>query len=247
MSIGIIIQARMGSERLPNKVLMDLSGKPVLKHIVDRVKQSKKVEKIIIATTINPKDDSVVDFCKLEKLDYFRGSEENVLERFHNAAKVFEIDTIIRITGDCPLVDPKIIDKMIGKYLKTKPDILTNAGLIDSERTFPRGLDAEVFSYVKLLEAHNNADKKYQKEHVTPYIYENSNRINYFKNSIDLSNIRITLDTIKDYELIKIVYENLYAGKHDFYLKQIEKLFKLNPQLIEINSEIKQKDFKYES
>ena len=247
MSTGIIIQARMGSERLPNKVLMDLSGKPVLKHIVDRVKQSKKVDKIIIATTDKPKDNPVVDFCIREKVDHYRGSEDNVLERYFHAAKEFGIGTIIRVTGDCPLIDPQIIDKMIENYFQVKPDILTNAGLIESERTFPRGLDAEVFSFEKLFEAHQNAEKKYHKEHVTPYLYENSKKVIYYKHFVNLSHIRITLDTIKDYELIKIVYDNLYKDKHDFYLEQIEELFRQNPQLSKVNSEIKQKNYKNES
>ena len=244
MSIGIIIQARMGSERLPNKVLMDLSGKPVLKHIVDRVKQSKNVNKIIIATTINPKDDAVVDFCKLEKLNYYRGSEENVLERFLNAAKVFEIDTIIRITGDCPLIDPMIIDEMIDKYLIIKPDILTNAGLDLSKRTYPRGLDTEVFSFSSLKFAHENAKHKYHFEHVTPFIYEQSKLVQYFQNDTNYSHVRITLDTIEDFNLINYIYSKLYNSKHDFYLNEILDLINQEPGILDFNKNIEQKNYK---
>jgi len=147
----------------------------------------------------------------------------------------------LRITSDCPLIDPYIIDKTISYYLENNYDLVTNAGLDLSQRTYPRGLDVEVFSFDILKAAYEKAKESHQREHVTPYVYENSKNIFYYKNDIDYSKHRWTLDTEEDFELIKKIYLELYKGKHDFYFEDILKLFEIIPQLFDINKHIEQK------
>lgn len=240
MKIGAIIQARMGSTRLHGKVMKTLEEKTVLAHVIDRVRQSKMIDEIIIATTTHDRDDVI----ELEALScgvkVFRGSEDDVLSRYYYAAIVNGLDVIVRITSDCPLIDSIIIDKMIKKYLDNACDLLSNTGINDYERTFPRGLDISIFPFESLKEAFKNAKEKYQREHVTPYIYQLKN-VQYFKNNINYSKYRWTLDTEEDFRLITEVYRRLYSGKHDFYMKDIIKLFNDNPNLININKYVDQK------
>ncbi len=244
MKIGAIIQARMGSTRLQGKVMKNLQGKTVLEHVIERVKQSKLIDEIIIATTTNGRDTVIEDEALRCGVKVFRGSEEDVLSRYYYAAKEYDLDVIVRITSDCPLIDPKIVDEIIEIYKENNFDIVTNAGNDLANRTFPRGLDAEAFSFNFLEKAHNNATEKYQREHVTPYIYETSNNIYYYKNQTDYSKYRWTLDTEEDFELIKEIYNNLYQGSHDFYLNDIIKLLEKMPELYEINAHIEQKKIK---
>ncbi|WP_427338101.1 cytidylyltransferase domain-containing protein [Caloranaerobacter sp. DY30410] len=239
-----IIQARMGSTRLPGKVMKDLFGKTVLAHVVERVKQSKEVDEIVIATTTLEKDNVIVKEAEKCGVKYFRGSEDDVLSRYYYAAKENNADIVVRITSDCPLIDPIIIDSIVKFYKENDYDIVTNAGIDLSQRTFPRGLDTEVFSFKVLEEAFNNAKENYQREHVTPYIYENSNKIHYYKNDVNYSEYRWTLDTEEDFKLIKEIYRYLYKEKHNFYMEDILKLFKEKPELKKINIHIEQKKVK---
>lgn len=241
MKIIAIIQARMGSTRLPGKVMMDLSGKTVLNHVITRVKQVKNIDQIIIATTTDNKDDVIVEEMLNYRVKVFRGSEEDVLSRYYYAAKENNADIIVRITSDCPLIDSNIIDEIVDFYINNKYDLVTNAGSDLLQRTYPRGLDTEVFSFKQLEIAYNKAKEKYQREHVTPFIYENSNNLFYYKNRVDYSKYRWTLDTEEDFELITKIYSELYKGKHDFYLKDVIKLFHENPELFKINKHVEQK------
>lgn len=244
MKIAAIIQARMGSTRLSGKVMKELKGKTVLCHVIERVRQSKLIEDIIIATTIHERDNII----ETEAIKYgskvYRGSEDDVLSRYYFAAKENNVDTIIRITSDCPLIDPNVIDEIIEFYLKGNYDLVTNAGSDLSQRTYPRGLDTEVFSFEVLENAFINGKESYHREHVTPFIYEHSNKINYFKNEVDYSKYRWTLDTEEDFELINEIFNRLYKGTHDFYLSDIIKLFKAEPDLFTINAHIEQKKIK---
>ncbi|MDR5659781.1 glycosyltransferase family protein [Serpentinicella sp. ANB-PHB4] len=244
MKIGAIIQARMGSSRLPGKVMKKLKGKTVLQHVIDRVKQSKMIDEIVIATTVHERDDAIENEALNCGVKVYKGNEEDVLSRYYYAAKENEIDIILRITSDCPLIDPFIMDSVITNYLKGDYDIVTNAGSDLSQRTFPRGLDIEIFSDDILKKAFNNAKQTYQREHVTPYIYEHSEKIFYHKNDINYSNYRLTLDTEEDFELITQIYNRLYKGKHDFYLNELIELIIQEPALYYINSQIKQKKLK---
>jgi spore coat polysaccharide biosynthesis protein SpsF len=244
MKLGAIIQARMGSTRLSGKVMKEIKGKTVLQHVIERVEQSKLVDEIVIATTVHERDNVI----EIESLKHgakvFRGSEDDVLSRYYYAAKENRIDIVVRITSDCPLIDPFVMDDIINRYLSYNHEIVTNAGSDLSQRTFPRGLDIEVFSFDVLENAFNNAKEAYQREHVTPYIYENSKKIFFYKNDIDYSKYRWTLDTDEDFELIKIIYDRLYLEKHDFYLKEIIEFFNQEPNLYQINAHIEQKKLK---
>ena len=169
MKILIINQARMTSTRLPGKILLPVLGKPLLAFQIERVRRSKKHNQMIIATTTNHQDDILVNFCKRENLNYYRGSELDVLERFYHAAKECSADIIVRITSDCPLMDPIVLDTIIDYYL----DNINSYEYVSNTqtRTWPRGLDAEVFSFPVLEEAFNEARLDYEREHVTPFLY----------------------------------------------------------------------------
>ncbi|WP_226670468.1 glycosyltransferase family protein [Metabacillus litoralis] len=244
MKIAAIIQARMGSTRLSGKVMKEIKGSTILSHVIERVKQSSLIEEIIIATTEHERDDVIEKEAIACGVKVFRGSEEDVLSRYYLAAKENNIDIIVRITSDCPVIDPNVIDKMVKYYLQENYALLTNAGSELSQRTFPRGLDTEIFSFDELEDAFNNGQEKYHREHVTPYIYEHSNKIYYYKNDIDYSNHRWTLDTEEDFELINEIYNRLYNGKHDFYLQDILEIFNQEPKLSTINAHIEQKKIK---
>ena len=244
MKIGAIIQARMGSTRLPEKVMKNLQGKTVLEHVIERVKQSKLIDEIIIATTTHERDAVIESEALRCGVKAFRGSEDDVLSRYYYAAKENNLDVVVRITSDCPLIDPHILDDMIEVYLENNYDVVTNVGMESYNRTFPRGLDIEIFSFLTLEEAFKNAKEKYQKEHVTPYIYENSNSVFNFKNEIDYSDHRWTVDTPQDFELISSIYDYLYKDSHDFYLNEIIDLFNKHPELYKVNAEVEQKKIK---
>ncbi|MBF8982973.1 glycosyltransferase family protein [Lutibacter sp. B2] len=244
MKIGAIIQARMGSTRLPGKVMLDLCGKYVIDHVIDRVKQSKYIDEIVIASTTSKNDDKIIERAKENKIKYFRGSEEDVLSRYYYAALENKLDVIVRITSDCPLIDSFVTDEIIKFYIDNKYEIVSNEGPHPTEKTYPRGLDTEVFSFKSLKDAYVNAKEKYQREHVTPYIYENYTNIYYYKNGEDYSNYRWTLDTHEDWKLIKEIYINLYKGKHDFHFKDILNLFDRKTELMTINQHVNQKKIK---
>lgn len=241
MKIGAIIQARMGSTRLTGKVMKDLEGKTVLEHVIDRVRQSKMIDEIIIATSTHDRDNVIETEALRCGVKVFRGSEEDVLSRYYYAATENGLDVVVRITSDCPLIDSKVLDEVIECYVNNDYDIVSNAGSDLSKRTYPRGLDTEVFSFNVLKNAFTNAKENYQREHVTPYIYENSIGVYYYKNDIDYSRNRWTLDTDEDFKLISEIYKHLYRGKHDFYLSDIVKLFEVKPELFNINAHIEQK------
>ncbi len=238
-STKVIVQARTGSTRLPGKVLMELCGKPVLWHVWNRLSHAKKVDDIIIATTTLSEDDSIQLFCEKYNIPFSRGSSNDVLSRYYEAAKKHDAKTIIRVTADCPVIDPTVIDHIIDSYRTEKVDYISNG----MTRTFPRGLDAEIFSFDILERTNKEATLEYEREHVTPYIYHHPEMFSLksFLNIEDLSFHRWTIDTEEDFELIKIIYDSLYRKKEIFLLDDILKLFTENPDLIKINQHIEQK------
>lgn len=242
--IIVIIQARMGSTRFPGKMLSCLSGHTVLRHVIDRVKQSKEIDGIIVATSELEIDDKIEMECIKYNIPVFRGSEEDVLDRYYFAAKANSADIIIRITGDCPLIDPKLIDNTVKEFCINDYEFLTTDGVKEEENTFPRGLDVEIFGYKLLEKAYVNAKKDYQREHVTPYMYEECKDICYFKNDKDEHMYRWTLDTFEDFEMIKEIYIGLYKGKHNFYKDEVIDFLEKNPWITDINKFIKQKNIK---
>ncbi len=239
--VTAIIQARMGSTRLPGKVLMKLEGKTVLQHVIERVKQADMVNDIIIATTLLDHDNPIVEEATKCGVRIYRGSEDDVLSRYYLAAKENRSDVIVRITSDCPLIDPIVVDELVRYYLDNNFDIVTNAGADLFNRTYPRGLDTEVFSFDMLEEAYLNAAKPYQREHVTPYLYERSERVFYYKNNVDLSKYRWTLDTHEDFQLIAFIYKQLYKETNNFYMNDILELFDSHPEIFKINEGVEQK------
>jgi spore coat polysaccharide biosynthesis protein SpsF (cytidylyltransferase family) len=212
-SIVAIIQARMTSTRLPGKVLADIGGKPLLHKMIERVSLSKKLSNIIVATTINADDDPVEELCKQLNVSVYRGDEEDVLGRFSAAAKNYSAeDIIVRLTADCPLIDPEIIDQTIEVYERKKCDYASNTNV----RTYPDGLDVEVFSRDILELANKNAKHTFLREHVTPYIRGSHAEYGCVNLKIeqlifpgDFSHIRWTVDTAEDLEVIREIFKNL--------------------------------------
>ncbi len=243
MKTGAIIQARMSSSRLPGKVLKLLSGKTVLEHVVARVSLSKMIDEIAVATSTNSADDPIEEVCKHNSILVYRGSEHDVLSRYYEAAKLFCLDDVVRITCDCPLIDPHVIDETVSFFKTNQYDLVSNCGLNESDNSYPRGLDIEVFSDAVLKKTFKFAREKYQREHVTVYMYEKLNSFVLSAN-INYSDYRLTLDTPEDFKLIQEIYKELYHGKHNFFLDDIINLFVRNPSLANINNFVKQKPFK---
>lgn len=240
MRIIAIIQARMGSSRLPGKALKELIGEPMLVHIHNRVRQSTLVNDIIIATTESEKDNTIVELCRDRKWLFYQGSENDVLDRYYQTAKVFNADIIVRITSDCPIIDASIIDTILLKYFEPPqfPDYASNVYPV---RTFPQGLDTEVFSFQTLERIWKEDNNPVLREHVTQYIIKNPNKftITCIMNPTDLSYHRWTVDTIEDFSLINAIYEHF--GHDKFTWTAVLHFLAQNPQLSEINKHILQR------
>lgn len=237
MKVMAIIQARMDSTRLPGKVLMELCGHPVLYHIIERVKQVKCINQILVATSTNAEDNVIYDFCQAIGVDCFRGDNSNVLHRYFDAAASGHAepdDIIIRLTADNPLVDPIVLDGLLAYFEQCDAPYASTSG-------FPLGVGAEVFTYSTLTETFEQATKAYEKEHVTPYMYREGRIIGQFIAPTDYSRFRFTMDTPEDYEFIKQIYRSLYHGSHNFYLNDVLDLLKEHPCIAEINAHVQQK------
>jgi len=232
--IYCIIQARTGSIRLPKKVLEKIDNNlTVLDYVINQVKYSKKIEKIIIATTDLIEDDSICKYSNLQKIECFRGSSEDVLDRFYHCAKKYSAKTIVRITADNPLIDPDIIDRIIEEYEEC--DFITNT----LERTFPYGTEVEVFSFSSLEKAWKNAKKPSEREHVTPFIRDPKNKfiLKNLKNEKNISHLRYTVDKIEDFLLVKEIVKNI--STRPILLQDIINLQREKPKIFEINKNVK--------
>jgi len=229
MNIVAIVQARTGSTRLPAKVFLTLSGKPLIWHIIQRVRKSNFVNQIVLATTINKEDDYLVEWAKNENINIYRGSEEDVLARFYETAIDTKADIIVRVTGDDPFKDPEIIDIGIKMFIENRLNFISN----NNPPSFPEGLDVEVFDMGTLKLAFINSRDAFEREHVTQYMYRNSEKIKIqnFRNKENKSNLRWTIDTEIDYEMAKIVYENLYKEGEIFKYKEIIDYIEKFPQV----------------
>lgn len=242
MKVVCIIQTRMGSTRLPGKVLKKICGKTVLEHDIDRLRRVKNIDEIVIATTTHEKDDVIVEEANRLGVKYYRGSENDVLSRYYYAAKENYSEIVVRVTSDCPLIDSEVTEKIIQYYIDNsyKYDYVSNT----IDRTYPRGLDTEVFSFKVLEKAFFEAVSNRDREHVTPYIWDNPRMFKLFqcKNDVDYSNLRWTLDTEEDFNLINKVYSYLYDKKNnDFDMNDILTLYKKHTELRKINENIEQK------
>lgn len=236
-NIGIIIQARINSTRLPKKVIKKIEGKTVLEHVISRLKMVKKNSLIILATTDKKEDDILERIAKTQKIAVYRGSELDVLDRFYRAAKLLNIGHIVRITADCPLIDPEIVEKTIDFYQKGKYDYVSNS----HPPTFPDGMDVEVFSFRALKKCWEEAKLPEEREHVTFYISKNLDIFktgNYSAKNKDLRDWRLTIDQEEDMVLIKKIYKELYKKNKIFSLREITSLLKKHPDFLRINSKV---------
>ena len=235
-----ILQARMGSTRLPGKILKPILGKPMLAYQLERVQRCHNIDQLIVASTINPADNPLASFCEALAIPLYRGSEQDVLDRYHNAAIQTAADVIIRLTGDCPLIDPGVVDAVIELYQNAQPaaDYVSNT----LERTFPRGLDVEVFSSIALETAHKRALESHEREHVTPYIYRHPERfeLRQYRQTQDYNRLRWTVDTPEDFELIEKVITALYPSSPAFSQADVLDLLDKNPTWASINAHVEQ-------
>lgn len=231
-----IIQARMGSSRLPGKVLLSLGNKPMLKQVVERVRLAKTLDDVIVATTISKPDQQLVDFCAAQKIPCVKGSELDVLDRYYEAALNTKPGVIVRITSDCPFIDPDVIDLAVEELLASGSDYVSNAFV----RTYPRGLDCEAFTFHALERAWKEAKKEYERVHVTPFFYQNPDlfRIKAVCDAEDNQNLRLTVDTPEDFEFAQKLQVLL---PESFRLKDILRILRQHPDLLEINKSIVQK------
>lgn len=233
-----IIQARMGSSRLPGKILKDMSGKPALYRMLERVKQSKYIDEVVIATSVEPWDDPLVEICESWGVKTFRGSNSDVLSRYWGAAQMYPAELYVRLTSDCPVIDPAVIDEIIEFFLNN------NYRYASGSEKLPNGIGAEVFTAELLQEAAEKSTEGYEHEHVTPYMYWKQPSVGYCPLEKDLSMYRITLDTQEDYEVLSKIYDALYTPGNKFTMAEIIDYLDNNPDVFAINSTIHQKGVK---
>jgi len=238
MRIVAIVQARMGSSRLPGKALRDILGRTMLARVVRRAKRSALIDRLVVATTENYADNAIVSECESLGVSSFRGSEDDVLDRYYQAARAFHANCIVRITSDCPLIDPEIIDSVVQAFLDGGPDYASNTII----STYPRGLDVEVFSFEALEEAWHNASRDFEHVHVTPYIYQHPELFHKLAvtGEKDWSRYRWTVDTKEDLDLVRAIYAKM--DRDDlFSWRAVLELFEREPDLADINRHIRQK------
>lgn len=236
--VAAIIQARMSSTRLPGKVLADLGGATVLARVINRVKRAQRLDLVIVATSSSPADDLVAAECERLTTRFFRGNEHDVLARYYHAALDCNAEIVVRITADCPLIDPTLIDELVSRFLASGCDYASNA----LPHRYPRGLGVEAFTSAALLRAWRAATQPYQRVHVTPHFYENSRqfRVLNVRAESDFSQYRWTLDTPEDLELIRAIYSH-FGNHDDFHWRDVLDLFQREPHLAQINSNVLQK------
>lgn len=235
------MQARMGSTRLPGKVLKKVLGKPLLLYQIERLRRVALATNIVIATTSLPQDQVIVDLCKQHHIPVFCGSEEDVLNRYYLAAKQVNADVVVRVTADCPLIDPEVVNKIIAFYLNHFPRYQYVSNTLD--RTFPRGMDTEVFSFKALEQAFTDSKRPEEREHVTPYIYQNPQLFNLANVAYESnqSDHRWTVDTQEDFDLISAIITALYPTHPNFSMEDVLDLLKARPDWIKINAHVRQK------
>lgn len=216
---------------------MLIAGKTMLERVVERVKKAKLIKNVIVATSKEREDETIVRLCQKKKIKFFRGSLNDVLDRYYQAAKKNKIKHICRVTADCPLIDPKIIDLAAKEYLKGRYDYVSTAYPLP---TFPDGLDVEIFSFRTLKKTWQEAKLPSEREHVTPYIWKNHRKfkIKTIKNNQNLSDMRWTVDEERDLKFIREIYQRLSKKDKIFYMEDVLNLLKKEPELMEINKGI---------
>lgn len=237
MSTNAIIQARCGSTRFPNKVFADVNGKPLIWHVVNRLTHAKTINKIVIATTINEKDDKIEKWCNENNVACYRGSENDVLNRYYSASVAFPSDIVVRITADDPFKEPAVIDAVVNKLINEGFDHVTN----NFPPSWPEGLDCEAFTFAALEALEKSTNDAFEREHVTQYIYHNPDKfkIGNVASPKNLSYLRWTIDKEVDYEMVKAVYAHRNPANTDILLlDEILDILEKNPEIKEINSSV---------
>jgi spore coat polysaccharide biosynthesis protein SpsF len=244
-SVIAIIQARMGSSRLPGKVLQDIGGEPMLSRVVLRARRAQTVGQVVVATTVDLGDDPVAELCQSRGFPCFRGDPLDVLDRYYQAARLFGAKTIVRLTGDCPLIDPGEIDRTIRAFFDANVDFAANRLPPPWKRTTPIGMDTEVITFEALGRAWREADARYAREHVMPYLYEEAGRFKILlvDHDPDLGGFRLTVDTEADLLLIRQIYAHFGFGD-EFTLEDVLALLDARPELQQINASVAHKSFK---
>ena len=238
MNIVAIIQARMGSTRLPGKVLLDIAGRSMLARVVRRARRAELLSEVVVATGESPEDDPIVHECRRLDVPCFRGSDEDVLKRYHGAALAHGADAVVRITADCPLIDPGVIDRVVHEFLEREPDYAAN--ILD--RTWPRGQDTEIMTAATLDRTFHAADLPYERIHVTPYIYGHPGLFDLLSvtQPEDLSEGRWTVDSPDDMEFIRAVYGR-FDGDDRIGWRDVQRLLASDPTLARMNRHVRQK------
>ncbi|MDD4428689.1 MAG: glycosyltransferase family protein [Paludibacter sp.] len=238
MTVNAIIQARSSSTRFPSKVFADIDGKPLLWHVVNRVTHAKAIDKVIIATTVNEKDDIIEQWCNEYNVACYRGSEDDVLNRYYSASVAFPSNVIVRITADDPFKEPIIIDAVVEKLINEGYDLVTN----NFPPSFPEGLDCEAFMFSVLKESEMSTHNAFEREHVTQYIYHNPDKfkIGNVSQKKNMSHLRWTIDKDADLEMVKAVYAHREPNKTGILLMdEILDILKKHPEIKEINASVK--------
>lgn len=264
-----IIQARMSASRLPGKVLLDIDGEPMLTRVVERTRRSQRVDQVVVATSNDPSDDPIETLCKQHQYPCFRGNLHDVLDRYYQAAIRHAADIVVRITADCPIIDPVVIDQTLLAFYDLGPSLISRRDEIPErstftghkitpgwdfaanrlpppwQRTFPIGLDTEICTLSALENAWLNADQPHQREHVMPYLYEDGQdfRVLILNHTPGYGDVRLTVDTPQDLELLRVIYSR-FGGRDDFSWYEVLDLLEKEPDLGDINLEIKHKDYR---
>lgn len=253
-----IVQGRMAASRLPGKILRDLGGQPMLGRVIERARRARTLDQVLVATTVDPSDDPVVSYCQTREYPVFRGDMFDVLDRFHQAALHLQAEVIVRITADCPVIDPDVIDLVVSEFHRSHPDFAANRLPPPWKRTFPIGLDVEVCTFAALERAWKEADQKFQREHVMPYFYEGipvdafdltkislatsprGFRVLLVNHSPDCGTMRWTVDTSEDLVLMEKVFAR-FKGRDDFSWTDVLSLFENEPNLANLNAGVEHK------
>ncbi len=258
-----IIQARMGSSRLPGKVLLDIAGEPMLARVVERARRAHSLHEVVVATTLEADDDPVAEFCASRGYPFYRGSLYDVLDRYYQAALMYGAEVIVRLTSDCPVIDPQVIDMTVNAFLGLPANLSQDEEPVEIElaklpydfaanrlpppwgRTYPIGLDTEVCTMVGLTTAWQEASLTHQREHVMPFFYEQPERfrILHLDYPLDYGKLRWTVDTPQDLELARQIFAH-FPGRDDFSWLEVLALFEREPQLALINQDIHPKDYR---
>lgn len=239
--IVAIVQARMGSTRLPGKVLKDIAGKPMLQHVIERLQRADRLAEVVLATSTHPQDRVLLDMAGELGVRGVAGSEDDVLSRYARAARETEADAVVRITSDCPLIDPELVDRSVGFFLVEKADYAANC----IQQTFPRGMETEVFSAGKLFEIDREAQLPYEREHVTPRFYQHAElyaaRYLSAEGEYHRPELRLCVDTTQDLALVRGIFDRL-GPDNTFPLLDIIRLLDREPDLRALNAQVKQKE-----